>query len=737
MLKKITPYLVLVVFVLIFFNKVFLGLLPIPADTIVGLYHPFRDVYAKNYPNGIPYKNFLITDPVRQIYPWKVLSVESISRLSLPLWNPYEMAGVPHLANFQSGVFYPLNLILLINPFYYSWTVFIILQLLLASVFMYLYIRNLKLERISALFGALIFTFSGFLTSWLTWGNIVHTALWFPIILLSIDKLVSSTRPIWLFVLIVSSLLSFFAGHLQTFFYIFIIALLYFFFRWIEYGRKIKTLIMFFLYCIGFIAISFVQWLPTLTYINLSGRAVDLNWKAEGWFIPYQQLIQFFVPDFFGNPTTLNYWGAWNYGEFSGYIGLIGIFFLLVGVCFTRVRERLFYLSILLASLIFATKNPISEIPYNLAVPFLSAAQPTRLIFLIVFSASIIAALGFNYFITSRDKKPVFMLIPIVVVITSLWILTSGVFDIGVISENIETAKRNLVLPTVVLIIGILLTVFYKLINISNIKYLIVVVLVIVSFGDLYRFGDKFTPFTKTEYLFPESKVLNHIKKDAGVFRIATTDSRIFPPNFSTYYKIQSVDGYDPLYLLSYAKVIAASERGKPDIKPPYGFSRIITPHNVDSKIIDFLNVKYVLSLSDLDASKYDLVMNEGETRLYQKKNFQPRVFFAENTVSAKDDNDSIIKIFDNDINKTAVINGETAIYSTGSATIKKYSNDYIEIETNNEGEGFLVMSDSYYPTWRAYIDGKEVPIIRTNISFRGLNVLPGQHKIEFVNKLF
>ncbi len=737
MLKKITPYFVLVVFVLIFFHKVFLGLLPIPSDTIVGLYHPFRDVYSKNYPNGIPYKNFLVTDPVRQIYPWKVLSIESISRFSLPLWNPYEMAGVPHLANFQSGVFYPFNLLLLINPFYYSWTFFIILQLLLASVFMYLYVRNLKMEKVSAVFGAVVFTFSGFLISWLTWGNIVHTALWLPIILLSIDKFVSSTRIIWLILLTTFSIFAFFAGHLQTFFYIFVVALLYFIFRWFEYGRKIKTLLMFLSYCLGFVAVTAVQWLPTLNYINLSGRGFDQNWKGEGWFIPLEQLIQFVVPDFFGNPTTLNYWGAWNYGEFSGYIGILGVFFLLVGIFFTRVRERIFYLGVLLVSLILATKNPIAEIPYNLAVPFLSTAQPTRLIFLIVFSASVIAALGFNYFITSRDKKPVFLLIPIIVVITSLWIATSGVFDIGVISENISTAKRNLILPTVVMVLGIVFVVVYKLINNSFIKYLIIAILVIISFGDLYRFGDKFTPFTKSEYLFPESKVLSHIKKDTGIYRVATTDSRIFPPNFSTYYKIQSVDGYDPLYLLSYAKIIAASERGKPDINPPFGFSRIITPHNLDSKIIDFLNVKYVLSLADLDATKYDLLINEGETRLYQKKNFQPRVFFAENTVSAEDDNDSIVKIFESDLTKTAVINGQSSNYSTGSAEIKRYSNDYIEIETNNEGDGFLVLSDSYYPTWRAYIDGEEVEIIKTNISFRGLNVSAGQHKIEFINKLF
>ena len=136
MIKLLTKRFYLILFsivVLIFFSKtLFSALLPIPADTIVGLYHPFRDLYAKEYPRGIPYKNFLITDPVRQIIPWKNLSVESLARFEFPLWNPYEMAGKPHIANFQSGTFYPLNLVLFIKPYYISWSIFVMLQPVLA-----------------------------------------------------------------------------------------------------------------------------------------------------------------------------------------------------------------------------------------------------------------------------------------------------------------------------------------------------------------------------------------------------------------------------------------------------------------------------------------------------------------------------------------------------------------------------------------------------------------------------
>ena len=77
-MKKHLSLIFIFLSVLILFWQFFLkGLLPIPSDTIVGLYYPFREAYFKTNPNGLPYKNFLITDPVRQQYPWKNLVINA------------------------------------------------------------------------------------------------------------------------------------------------------------------------------------------------------------------------------------------------------------------------------------------------------------------------------------------------------------------------------------------------------------------------------------------------------------------------------------------------------------------------------------------------------------------------------------------------------------------------------------------------------------------------------------
>src|ERR1700693_963866 len=128
------PLVFLLLIILFFFHSFLIqGKLPIPSDTIIGLYHPFRDLYAKQYPNGLPYKNFLITDPVRQQYPWRNLSMFSEKNGELPLWNSYNLAGAPLLANFQTAAFYPFNLLFFVLPFSISWSLLILLQPLLAG----------------------------------------------------------------------------------------------------------------------------------------------------------------------------------------------------------------------------------------------------------------------------------------------------------------------------------------------------------------------------------------------------------------------------------------------------------------------------------------------------------------------------------------------------------------------------------------------------------------------------
>lgn len=705
------------------------SLYPIPSDTIVGLYYPFRDLYSNTNPNGIPFKNFLITDPVRQIIPWKSLGLSSLSGFSLPLWNPYEMAGKPLLGNFQSSVFYPLNLILFIKPFYLSWSLFIYLQLILSSVFLYFYLKSLSIGKEGSILGVIAFCFSGFVTSWFEWGTVIHTALWLPLILFCIDKSFKKPKVIWSSILLLSLIFSFFGGHLQTFFYLLIFSLVYSLARFIQNGWNLKTILRFLVIGLVFIFVTMIQWLPSLQLINLSARVVDQEWIKLGWFIPWQNLIQFIAPDFFGNPTTLNYWGIWNYAEFVGYVGFIPIIFALYSMTSRFDKKTLFFGSAFFTSLIFAFPTFFAKIPFLLNLPFVSSSQPTRLLFITCFSLAVLAALGFDYFVKT-SKKNIFISISFFgLAISGLWFF---VLNFKFFPELLSVSKRNLVFPSLIFALFILLSLVWYFVK-GRVKKVLIVFLIIAAFIDGFRFFTKFNTFSDSKYFFPDTKIVNFLKNDKDIFRIASFDSRVIAPNFSTYYKIQSVEGYDPLYIKSYAELIAASERGKPDINPPFGFNRIITPHNLSSDILDLLNVKYVLSLDEINNNKFEKVYEWEKTKVYKNKKYLPRTFFVDKVVGFKSKQEQINGLFSNDLKRTAIVEEELKSgFSLGTSEIINYSENEVTIHTKNKGEGFLVLTDAFYPAFKAVVDGKMVKVYKADYAFRGIIVPKGEHEVKF-----
>jgi hypothetical protein len=674
-MKKYLPILLIIFLVSIFFKDFIIkGLIPIPADTIVGMYHPWRDVTWDNFQNGVPFKNFLITDPVRQQYPWKFLAIDYLKIGQLPLWNPYTFSGSPLLANFQSGAFYPLNIIFFILPFNTAWGIFILLQFLVGGIFMYLYLKNLRLLTTSALMGAITFIFSGFFIAWSEWGNIVHTLLWLPLILLSIDKIVLNSnqnanskfkiqnsklqikiknqKPInishpelvsgsknaillWSTILIISVCSSFFAGHLQIFFYVLMMSVLYSLAKIFLISKNRFKIILLFAFCLLlFTVLTTIQWIPTLKFILASARSLDqVNWQQSGWFIPWQHLIQFLAPDFFGNPTTLNYWGIWNYGEFIGYVSILPLILTVYALFSRRDKKTLFFGSMFFVSLLLALPTFIAKLPYVLNVPFLSTSQPTRLMSIIDLSLSILAALGMDYFLRKKEAKPVFKIIFLFfIAYSALWLFVSigpEWFNTPEWITNLSISKRNLIFPSIVfalssLIILLVVKIRHKQIQLYIIHFTLLIILV-----DFFRFGWKFLPFTKEEWIFPKTKTIEFLqeKQKEGRFRIMSTDERIFPPNFSIVYKIETIDGYDPLYLKSYANLISQMENRSPNSS----FNRIITPKNYESPIVNKLNVRYVLSLTDLKSAKLRKVFQEGETRVYENLYYIKEPYFINN----------------------------------------------------------------------------------------------------------
>ena len=610
-----------------------MNLLPIPADALVGMFHPWRDFFG-----NLPFKNFILTDPVRQQYPWRELAVDQLKKFQIPWWNPYNFAGTPLLANIQSGVFYPLNILFFVLPFQFAWSIYILLAPLLAFAFMVLFLRNLNLSKSAAVFGGVAFALSGFNVAWLENGVLTHTLCWLPLILWSVDK-----KKLLIFLL--SLLISFYAGHWQTFLYVFLLTHGYILFK---YPRRIAR---FLVADILFIIFALPQLIPALQFISLSARSLDQIWQLNpGWFIPWQNLIQFVAPDFFGNPATLNYAVVFSYQEFAGYVGVSGLVFALSAL-FIKRKIVWFFTACVLLGLLMALPTPLAKLPFIFNIPLISSSMPTRLLSVIGFSLAVLAAFGFQ---TSPKK-----------IIAGLAVLLSGLVFIN---------------PTKHLIIPIIFTgamfVFQK-----SPRLLILFLIV-----DLGWFAGKFLPFSDQKYLYPDTKVTKFLQENtkADVWRFMALNDEIFPPNTNIIYRLQTVNGYDPLYLKTYGDLVG-------------GGNRILTPKDYKNPLFNALGVKYILTFDDISGPDYKLVMQEGKTKVFENKKVLPRV-----------------------------------IVSQGKAKITTYAENFVAIETDTPSEATLILSDNYYPGWKASVDGKPVGINATDYNFRKVTVPAGRHQVRF-----
>ena len=174
-LRRLLPALALGALVLLFLAE--------PILRYPSAYYCFAD-FVQSFslvnvePGHFP-SNRAMGDPAVIYLPWTILNRRAVQAGHLPLWNPYNGGGVPHLANYQSGVFSPYNL-----PFYVlglraALLVSAFLKLFAIAAFTYLFLRRCDLGRTASLLGAAAFTFSGYHIVWVS-GAITATSASLP-----------------------------------------------------------------------------------------------------------------------------------------------------------------------------------------------------------------------------------------------------------------------------------------------------------------------------------------------------------------------------------------------------------------------------------------------------------------------------------------------------------------------------------------------------------------------------
>jgi len=750
-LKNLWPYLLILIVVFIFFSPVLNGKIPFPADLLVGEYSPYSsNSYLGIAPGGIPNKGQGF-DIIRMTFPWKEFAIKSIETWQLPLWNPYNFSGAPFMSNFQSGVFYPFNLLLLIFGIIPGWAIYIIAQPILAGIFTFLFLRQNNLSKAPSVFGAITFAFSSYMVVWLQYGIIGHAALWLPLILFLIDRNIKKFTISTSFLLILSLTLSILAGYIQVSIYVFIFSFTYLIYKIISEKKKFLSIVNYIPIFILPLFFSAIQLFPTLELFSQSARNSYSTDAIRNLLIPWYHTVATFVPDFFGNPATRNYWLNGTYIERVTYIGVLPLIFIFISFFQKKSKPYWFFFAWLFFVYLFTLNTPLGVFINSLQIPFISTGVPTRIIFLFSFSASVLSAIAFNIWL--KERKIIYKPLIIVGFIYSfLWIFVfvAPYYLKYSFLSDLSVSKKNLILPSFIFVLSLL-----ALIPFRKYKNIAIIFLIIIVF-DLFYFFNKITPFSPVQFLYPQTKVINEIRNLGGIDRSWGYGSGYIETNFQTHEKIYSAEGYDPLIIKRYMELVSMSKDGKipkniprSDVNIPQG-GKSLGENVYRKKLLDLLGIKYITFKDDLLSNswqpnkeifpegQYSFIWQDKPWQVYKNKNVLPRFFLASSFVLAKDNKQALDFIYNKDIDlgKTIILEESPKLKldlsSSGKVKLVLYKPNQVIIRTDSLGNSLLFLSDTYYKEWGVKIDSVESKVLIADYAFRAVEVPKGQHTVEF-----
>lgn len=722
----------------IFSSPYFLkGLVPFPSSYLVTFFPPWNASYTG------PVKNAAMPDVVTQIYPWKKLTIEAWKRGEVPLWNPFSFSGTVHAGNYQSAVFSPFNLIFFILPFIDAWSLLILLQPLLAALCMYLYL-SAYVNKPARLIGSLAFMFCGFMVVWMAYGTLGYAALFLPLVLWAIDQFFGTKK--WKFGALVSAGLavSFFSGHFQISLYVFLFSLGNLIYKMYE-TRNIKTGVSLLVFMFAGLLLALPQIWLTYTQFTQTVRSVSFG---KGEVIPWAYLLTIVFPDFYGNPVTRNDWFG-HYAEWASYIGVIPLLFTAYSLFLKKKGIAIFYWIAAAVTLLFAFPTPFIELLYALKVPVLATSAASRIIILTSFSLAVLSAFGLDSYMANIKNRKIIMYLGIII-----GLISAGVFIVLFAThllppDKIVIAKHNVVLPAIFLFFGLMLM-FLGTLRSRRIRILAVALLLVVAALDLLRFATKWMPFDPREYVYPDSKVSQFLTERVGNNRIYGN----IGGEFSNYYKLRFIEGYDTMYQERYGTLVSAASVGKIG-----GLARstvtLDKTGNYSETFVKLLGVRYYLHrLSDgqniweypfWKYPYYHSVYRDENYEIFENTQALPRAYFVSEYKVITAEADILSTLYHPEFNpkETVVLEKDPQLgdspyglngYIAGgdSVDFQKDTDNEIILKTSTDRTKMLVLSDVYDHGWRSWIDGQESQVLRANYALRAVAVPPGVHIVRF-----
>jgi hypothetical protein len=669
-------------------------------------------------------------ESANQAYAWNNFFASSLHHGSLPLWDPFGHAGRTLIGEMQTGTFYPPKLLLYVWPFdsagrlsarFYHW--FYLLTAVAGAWFMFRLAREIGLREFPAYFAAVTFVVGGFVGR-IVWPHLHDGAIWLPLVLFFIARAMRArgwraslqyacAAGLAMGITVLSGAL-----HLVIMQAMAVTGLLVYFAARKDCPALRAAAI---LATTGVIcAVSgAVQILPSMEYSPLAFRFLGaFPTTMSNDRIPYGYLANNYLPRALwgflaGYPFA---GGSIGTEEIYPYFGILPLLAAIAGVWRNWVSGWVRYLAALAVLALYYTLGDYSllhGILYTVVPRLWMAREPGRFIYLVHFALALLAGFGVQTLFESDHVREIFHR-PLQVL---GWIvaLIAAILTIPAFTGQTAPEWGYLAFLQILLAFCLLLAVIRAGWNGPGARFL----LVALALGDLAIFNLTIRD-TKTlkdgenhlQVLQDSKAMCDFLKSQPGLFRVHFDAE--WAPSIGEVYGVYTTGG-----------MAATSLRD-------FQLFTLTVPHS-----LDMLGVRYIIRSSS--APQPGFVYADKRWKVYETgTTYFPRAWMVGQVAVEQDAERTYarLKAAGFDPARMAVSAEALEMAADTPATIpaeiawNRFDINRIEMTVRAPSPGLLVVAETYYPGWRASVDGRETPIHKVNNVFRGVVLPKGESRV-------
>lgn len=689
---------------------------------------------------------------------------------SLPWWNPYSYMGEPFFGNVQAAIFYPPTLLTVLAANAISgqltlwWaTALLAAHVVLAGVGTYRLLRALDVGFRAALAGATIYQLGAFFAAHLQHLGAICVAAWLPWSLWAVRRL--EARRDWGSAAVagLSFALMVLAGFPPAWLpALFFLPLFYAWWMWQRHPRlewKLHARAAGLLVAVGCLGLmlSAVSWLPgkQVTEQSVAG------WRYPGQALeglPLEALTSLFWPNLF-NQLHGSYWHPANPTQMHLYQGIPALLLVFGGVGWLACSAVAlpFLVSAAIAALwMFGLSFPMSSIFY-LLYPGAVRRGIYPWVLLAYFSLffAVLASLSLNAW-ERGERSRLFSSrlcrrLALAALVIALLVCMAGTFapyrSLGDVRAS--NAGAMLVVVAVALwVSGLLARVrapgqsaggeTAAALHRASTRARVAAALCGLILFDLLAVGSHTQLNTLEEEGARRPDQVEWLADRLGprpLYRIDTTEVGYNWQTKPPHWRLPSANGMNPLLLKDV--VIYRAPFSRLDDRQ---FSLALP----DSPLLDLAGVRYVVTQrSEMPGMQ---LVYRGDPKIFENRNAFPRYFLVGAAAGSRDVADAVRKIHtrevdasrmvvvpDSDLHVFAGLPGAASSQELGTIEELARSPNEIRLRVHASRPAALVITDTYWPDWRATLDGTSQPLVRGDALFRAMPVPAGSHQVRMV----